>query len=132
MVKFIITPTGAIFVKVMVLQKKTSSLSLDDVFGTYSTDDECTKHSRGSVVPSLYKEKDEKEEDGKKATTKADESQKSRNEKEKVENTRRSSLKKERKKEKLEESDEGEFGAEGKKVFLWLIYHVLICFQNFL
>uniref|UniRef100_A0A0R3RGC1 SPOC domain-containing protein n=1 Tax=Elaeophora elaphi TaxID=1147741 RepID=A0A0R3RGC1_9BILA len=97
-------------------QKKASSLSLDDVFGTYSTDDESTKHPRGSIVPSLYKEKDEKEEIGKKATTKSDENQKSKSEKEKIENSRRLNLKKERKKEKLEESDESESGGEGKKI----------------
>uniref|UniRef100_A0A7I4K5N0 Msx2-interacting protein n=1 Tax=Brugia malayi TaxID=6279 RepID=A0A7I4K5N0_BRUMA len=94
-------------------QKKTTSLSLDDVFGTYSTDDESTKHSRGSIVPSLYKEKDEKEE-GKKAVTKIDGNQKLKDEKEKAGNTRRLSLKKERKKEKLEESDD-ESCEEGKK-----------------
>ncbi|EJW87485.1 hypothetical protein WUBG_01604 [Wuchereria bancrofti] len=99
-------------------QKKTTSLSLDDVFGTYSTDDECTKHSRGSIVPSLYKEKDEKEESGKRATTKIDGNQKSKDEKEKAGNTRRLSLKKERKKENLEGSDEGESGEEGKKIVL--------------
>uniref|UniRef100_A0A1I7VHJ2 Msx2-interacting protein n=1 Tax=Loa loa TaxID=7209 RepID=A0A1I7VHJ2_LOALO len=101
--------------KIYKKQKKTMSLSLDDVFGTYSTDDESTKHSKGSIVPSLYKEKDEKE-NGKKAITKSDENQKSKNEKEKIENTKRLTLKKERKKEKLDESDGGESGAEGKKV----------------
>ncbi|VBB29844.1 unnamed protein product, partial [Acanthocheilonema viteae] len=95
-------------------QKKTSSLSLDDVFGTYSTDDESTKHSRGSIVPSLYKEKNEKEESGKKAITKIDESQKSKSEKEKTESTRRLSLKKERKKEKLDESENESVGEENK------------------
>lgn len=103
------------------MQKKTSSLSLDDVFGTYSTDDESTKHSKGSIVPSLYKEKNEKEESVKKATTKVDESQKLKDEKEKMESTSRLSLKKECKKEKLEESDEGESGGEGKKVFPFMM-----------
>uniref|UniRef100_A0A915Q4P4 RRM domain-containing protein n=1 Tax=Setaria digitata TaxID=48799 RepID=A0A915Q4P4_9BILA len=93
-------------------QKKTS-LSLDDVFGTYSTDDESTKYSRGSIVPSLYKEKDEKEESGKKVPRKMHENQRSRNEKEKAENSRSSNLKKERKKEKLEEADES--GVEEKE-----------------
>ncbi|MCP9261314.1 Msx2-interacting protein [Dirofilaria immitis] len=57
--------------------KKTTSLSLDDVFGTYSTDDESTKHSRA----------------------KTDENLKTRSVKEKTENTRRLGLKKERKRE---------------------------------
>ncbi|OZC10082.1 hypothetical protein X798_02931 [Onchocerca flexuosa] len=99
-------------------QKKTTSLSLDDVFGTYSTDDESTKHSRSSIVPSLFKEKNE-EVDDKKLITKIDETQKSRNGKEKTGNIRRLSLKKERKKGELEESDEDESDAEGKKIIPW-------------
>ncbi|VDP14850.1 unnamed protein product [Onchocerca flexuosa] len=99
-------------------QKKTTSLSLDDVFGTYSTDDESTKHSRSSIVSSLFKEKNE-EVDDKKLITKIDETQKSRNGKEKTGNIRRLSLKKERKKGELEESDEDESDAEGKKIIPW-------------
>lgn len=112
----------------MVLQKKTTSLSLDDVFGTYSTDDESTKHSRGSIVPSLYKEKDEKDGNDKKASIKIDESQKSKNENEKMESTRRLSLKKERRKEKVEETDDGESDGERKKV---LLYRALISLHIF-
>lgn len=96
------------------------SLSLDDVFGAYSTDDESTKHSqsRGSIVPSLYKEKDEKEESSKKSTKKIEASQKSKKEKEKADDGN-SGTKKDRRKEKVEDSDEDETVVDDKKVCLF-------------
>lgn len=96
---------------------------MDDVFGTYSTDDESTKHSRGSILPSLYNEKDEKEESVKKAFAKTDENQKSKIE-EKMENAKRSCLKKEQKKENLTDTDGNDSGIEGKKVLLYCVISI--------
>ncbi|VDM97030.1 unnamed protein product [Thelazia callipaeda] len=84
-----------------------SSLSLDDVFGTYSTDEESTK-PRGSILPSLYKEKDKKDEIVKKNVKKTEELCK-----EKVDDNKSSNLKKERNK-KLGGSD-GESATDEKK-----------------
>ncbi|VDK63783.1 unnamed protein product [Gongylonema pulchrum] len=86
---------------------------MDDVFGAYSTDDESTKHSmsRCSIVPSLYKEKDEKDEEGstgKRRAKKATDTSTSFKEKTTDKN---SACKKEKRKEKVNGNDEEELSS---------------------
>uniref|UniRef100_A0A915BDJ7 Msx2-interacting protein n=1 Tax=Parascaris univalens TaxID=6257 RepID=A0A915BDJ7_PARUN len=99
---------------------KAHSLSLDDVFGAYSTDDESTQQSRGSLAPSVdskndkrekAKEKKEKEREGEKGKEKeATEKEKEEGEKEKerMEKPREKERDRAKEKEKEEKDKEGE------------------------
>uniref|UniRef100_F1KPJ2 Msx2-interacting protein n=1 Tax=Ascaris suum TaxID=6253 RepID=F1KPJ2_ASCSU len=99
---------------------KAHSLSLDDVFGAYSTDDESTQQSRGSLAPSVdskndkrekTKEKKEKEreaEKGKEKETTEKEKEEGEKEKERTEKQREKERDKAKEKEKEEKDKEGE------------------------
>ncbi|VDM37512.1 unnamed protein product [Toxocara canis] len=93
-------------------KSKAHSLSLDDVFGAYSTDDESTQQSRGSMAPSVDSKVDKKEKARErvkeKDKMKEKEAEKEREEREKVKERAEKQKEKEREKAKEKEKEEKE------------------------